>query len=105
MAREGRQHDRCLLSASKSVQSMAIFCREPTMYGTQLINSSLTSISGFGRSLSTCLMACLLNPPSTNANPWLMVQTAKDALLITPSLAFSGSEPVLHADHRQTRHR
>jgi hypothetical protein len=34
-------------------------------------------------------MACLLNPPRANANPWPMVQTAKDALVITPSVAFA----------------
>src|ERR1700730_18099028 len=42
--------------------------REPTMYGTQLMNNSLTSIPGFDSSLSTCLMACLLNPPRAMAN-------------------------------------
>jgi hypothetical protein len=46
-------------------------------------------------------MACLLNPPRTNATPLPMVQTAKDSLVITPSFAFSGSEPVF--DHRPNK--
>src|SRR6516162_9259127 len=62
--------------------------RDPIMGGTQSINSSLTSIPGLERSRSTCLMACLLIPPCAKASPWPMVLTAKDALIITPTVAF-----------------
>ena len=79
------------LSASKSVQSMATstLSRAPTMYGTQRANSSLVTIPGFDSSRSTCLIACLLKPPRAKANPWPMVLTAYDALVITPNVAFA----------------
>ena len=68
--------------------AISTFFREPIMDGTQSINNSLTSIPGFDSKRSTCLMACLLNPPRAKANPWPMVLTAKDALVITPTVAF-----------------
>src|SRR5450759_5175109 len=38
---------------------------------------------------STCLIACLLNRPRAAANPWPMVETANDALVIIPCVAFA----------------
>src|SRR5215471_9126540 len=68
--------------------AISMLLRDPIMGGTQSINSSLTSIPGLERSRSTCLMACLLIPPCAKASPWPMVLTAKDALVITPTVAF-----------------
>jgi hypothetical protein len=67
--------------------AISMLLRDPTMGGPQSINSSLTSIPVFESSRSTCLMACLLIPPCAKASPWPMVLTAKDALVITPTVA------------------
>src|SRR5215470_4365514 len=59
------------LSASKSVQSMAIsmLSRAPTTCGTQRANNSLTSIPGLDSNRSTCLIACLLKIPTRQGQP------------------------------------
>src|SRR5215470_5698662 len=69
--------------------AISTFFREPTMYGTHCINNSLTLIPGFDSNRSTCLIACLVIPPVAKANPWPMVLTANDALVITPRVAFA----------------
>src|ERR1035437_1345301 len=43
----------------------------------------------FESNRSTCLIACLLNRPRAAANPWPMVETANDALVIIPCVAFA----------------
>src|ERR1017187_782280 len=43
----------------------------------------------FESNRSTCLIACLLNRPRAAANPSPMVETANDALVIIPCVAFA----------------
>jgi hypothetical protein len=52
-------------------------------------DSSSTSIPRFDNSRSTCLMACLGSRPRPNASPCPIVFTAREALLMTPSVAFA----------------
>src|SRR6478609_9077319 len=63
--------------------------RGPTTYGTQWRSAASRSIPWLDSSRSTCLMACLVTRPRARARPCPIVLTAREAVLMTPSVALA----------------